>query len=386
MVHIFKSAYKILTGVGAISHLGSEIARLKMNHPLVVTDKMIKKAGLLEEVTVAIAGRSYGIFLEVEPEPAFSVVEACKQTFVAGGHDGVIAIGGGSALDTAKATAAYVRYNGALADLIGTDLVPTKGVPLIAIPTTAGTGSEVTNIAILSDNDAKLKKGMVSDHLLPDVAIVSPELSRTTPPAVTAASGIDALVHGIEAYLSVNASPLTDAFALQAIEKIARNLPEAYAKPTNLAAREEMAVASLMAGMAFGNAGVGAVHALAYPLGGRFNMAHGVSNAVLLPYVMRENKVACVDRLAVIAEVLGVKEKGMGASEGADQAISAMERLCDQVHIPSNLREFGIRRADLTAMAEDASKIDRLLKNNPRLLERDTILSIYERAWAGRSV
>lgn len=147
-----------------------------------------------------------------------------------------------------------------------------------------------------------------------------------------------------------------------------------------------MAVASLMAGMAFGNAGVGAVHALAYPLGGRFNMAHGVSNAVLLPYVMRENKVACVDRLAVIAEVLGVKEKGMGASEGADQAISAMERLCDQVHIPSNLREFGIRRADLTAMAEDASKIDRLLKNNPRLLERDTILSIYERAWAGRSV
>lgn len=374
MVHIFKSAYKIMTGVGAISHLGSEIARLKMNHPLVVTDKMIKKAGLLEEVTVALAGRSYGIFLEVEPEPAFSVVEACKQTFVAGGHDGVIAIGGGSALDTAKATAAYVRYNGA------------KGVPLIAIPTTAGTGSEVTNIAILSDNDAKLKKGMVSDHLLPDVAIVSPELSRTTPPAVTAASGIDALVHGIEAYLSVNASPLTDAFALQAIEKIARNLPEAYAKPTNLAAREEMAVASLMAGMAFGNAGVGAVHALAYPLGGRFNMAHGVSNAVLLPYVMRENKVACVDRLAVIAEVLGVKEIGMGASEGADQAISAMERLCDQVHIPSNLREFGIRRADLTAMAEDASKIDRLLKNNPRPLERDTILSIYERAWAGRSV
>lgn len=159
MVHIFKSAYKIMTGVGAISHLGSEIARLKMNHPLVVTDKMIKKAGLLEEVTVALAGRSYGIFLEVEPEPAFSVVEACKQTFVAGGHDGVIAIGGGSALDTAKATAAYVRYNGALADLIGTDLVPTKGVPLIAIPTTAGTGSEVTNIAILSDNDAKLKKG-----------------------------------------------------------------------------------------------------------------------------------------------------------------------------------------------------------------------------------
>ncbi|MFP7288470.1 iron-containing alcohol dehydrogenase [Shouchella clausii] len=386
MVHVFKSAYKIMTGIGAISYLDSEIARLKMNHPLVVTDKMIKKAGLLEEVTEALAGRRYGVFLEVEPEPAFSVVEACKQTFVAGDHDGVIAIGGGSALDTAKATAAYVRYNGALADLIGTDLVPIKGVPLIAIPTTAGTGSEVTNMAILSDNDAKLKKGIVSDHLLPDVAIVSPELSRTTPPAVTAASGIDALVHGIEAYLSVNASPLTDALALQSIEKIARSLPEAYAKPTNLAAREEMAIASLMAGMAFGNAGVGAVHALAYPLGGRFKIAHGVSNAVLLPYVMRENKVACVDRLAIIAEALGVKEKGMGASEGADQAISAMERLCGQVHIPSNLKKFGIRRADLTAMADDASKIDRLLKNNPRPLERDTILSIYERAWAGRPV
>lgn len=311
-------------------------------------------------------------------------MEDCKKTFVDGQHDGFIAIGGGSAIDTAKAASAYATYDGDLDDFIGTNLVPRKGAPLIAIPTTAGTGSEVTNIAILSDKQAQLKKGIASDFLLPDVAIVSPEMTRTAPPSVTAASGIDALVHAIEAYLSVHASPITDSLALRAMKMIAQSLPKAYANPDNLEAREEMATASLMAGMAFGNAGVGAVHALAYPLGGRFNMAHGVSNALLLPFVMEANKIACIDRLGEVAIALGERTTEMSANDAADSAISAMTRLCRQVNIPSSLKSFGIERDDLSFMADDAIQIDRLLKNNPRKLTRDEIYSIYEDAFEGR--
>lgn len=224
----FKSAYKIWTGSGSTKQVKHEVERLKMKKPLIVSDRIIANAGLLDEVCAHLDEVSYGTFLEVEPEPAFAVIESCKRVFLEGNYDGFIAIGGGSAIDTAKAASVYATYDGALSDFVGTDLVPEKGAPLIAIPTTAGTGSEVTNIAILSDKEAQLKKGIASDYLLPDVAIVSPEMTRTAPQHVTAASGIDAMVHGIEAYLSVNASPLTDALALQSITMIARSLPKAY--------------------------------------------------------------------------------------------------------------------------------------------------------------
>ncbi|WP_078393525.1 iron-containing alcohol dehydrogenase [Shouchella patagoniensis] len=383
-VQTFKSAYKILTGAGATAQLGDEALRLGMKNPLIVSDKIIDHAGLIKEISSVLAGTSYGQFLDVQPEPAFSVVEDCKKAFVDGQYDGFIAIGGGSAIDTAKAASVYATYDGDLADFIGTDLVPKKGAPLIAIPTTAGTGSEVTNIAILSDKKAQLKKGIASDYLLPDVAIVSPDMTRTAPPSVTASSGIDALVHAIEAYLSVHASPVTDSLALRAMEMIARSLPIAYANPDNLEAREEMATASLMAGMAFGNAGVGAVHALAYPLGGRFNMAHGVSNALLLPFVMKANKIACIERLGDVAVALGERTAKLSANDAADSAISVMTRLCMQVNIPNSLKSFGIERDDLSSMADDAILIDRLLKNNPRKLTRDEIYSIYEDAFEGR--
>ncbi|MFS0785083.1 iron-containing alcohol dehydrogenase [Shouchella sp. 1P09AA] len=382
--HLFKSAYKIWTGAGATAQLKQEVERLQMNNPLIVSDGIIKKVGLLDEVCATLEGFSYGTFLDVEPEPAFSVIEACKEVFLAGGHDGFIAIGGGSAIDTAKAASVYASYEGSLHDFVGTDLVPQKGAPLIAIPTTAGTGSEVTNIAILSDKDAQLKKGIASDYLLPDVAIVAPEMTRTAPQHVTAASGIDAMVHGIEAYLSVHASPITDALALKSMTMIARSLPKAYSNVNHLEAREEMATASLMAGMAFGNAGVGAVHALAYPLGGRFQMAHGVSNALLLPFVMEVNKPACLERLKDIADALGEQTSGLSLNEAADRAILAMTRLCAQVKIPASLKEFDIKESDLEEMAEDASKIDRLLKNNPRQLTKAEIYEIYQAAYVGR--
>lgn len=380
-VSTFKIANKLITGNGGTEKLLEEVHRLRISNPLIVTDEILEKVGVVEKVTSLLKGLSYGVYNGVKPEPEIYLVEECKAAFQKGQHDGLIAVGGGSAIDIAKSVSAYAAYDGKIDELFGTDLVPQKGVPIIAIPTTAGTGSEVTNIAILSDTEAQLKKGIVSDYILPDVAIVAPEMTLTMPKSVTAASGIDALVHAIEAYISVNASPITDALALGAIKMIARNLPKAYANPNHIEARENMVTASLMAGMAFGNAGVGAVHALAYPLGGRYHIAHGVSNALLLPYVMEWNKISCIERFHDIAEALGENVSNLTDAEAADRAVEAMYRLCSTVGISKGLRAFHVPEEAIPEMAEDASKIERLLKNNPRVFSKEEIEEIYRSAY-----
>ncbi|NWC00894.1 iron-containing alcohol dehydrogenase [Pseudomonas gingeri] len=377
----FKIAHKLITGRGAIEQLADELTRLNVDHPLIVTDAALVKSGTVDLALAHLGGRTYEIFDRVLPDPEIAIVEDCMRAYREGGHDGLIGLGGGSAIDIAKSVGAYAGYHGTLEDLFGIDQVPRKGPPLIAIPTTAGTGSEVTNVAILSDKQAQLKKGIVSDYLLPDVALVSPQMTLTCPRSVTAASGVDAMVHAIEAYLSLNASPITDALAIGAIKLIATALPKAYANPANLQAREEMATASLMAGMAFGNAGVGAVHALAYPLGGRFNIAHGVSNALLLPYVMSWNKIACVERMQEIAVAMGVNVAGLSLIEAADKAVAAMTDLCAAVEIPAGLSSFGVPLDAIPAMAEEAAATERLMRNNPRRLSAVDIEKIYRAAY-----
>jgi alcohol dehydrogenase class IV len=380
-ISAFKIANKLITGQAAIEQLAAELTRLNVNNPLIVTDAILVKSGTVDLALAQLGGRRYGIFDQVKPEPEIAIVEDCTRAYREGGHDGLIGLGGGSAIDIAKGVAAFAGHEGPLAELFGVDLVKRKGPALIAIPTTAGTGSEVTNVAIFSDKQAQLKKGIVSDYLLPDVALVSPIMTLTCPRSVTAASGVDALVHAVESYLSVNASPITDAIALGAIKLIAKALPKAYANPSNLQAREDMATASLMAGMAFGNAGVGAVHALAYPLGGRFNIAHGVSNALLLPYVMEWNKMACVERFRDIAEAMGVRVADLNDKDAADQAVKAMADLCAAVEIPSGMRSFNVPEDAIPAMAEEASKIERLMRNNPRKLTATDIEKIYRAAY-----
>ena len=380
-VSAFKIANRLITGPAAIEQLSAELTRLNVQNPLIVTDAILVKSGTVDLALAQLGGRRYGLFDQVKPEPEISIVEDCTRAYREGGHDGLIGVGGGSAIDIAKGVAAFASHEGPLAELFGVDLVKRKGPPLIAIPTTAGTGSEVTNVAIFSDKQAQLKKGIVSDYLLPDVALVSPLMTLTCPRSVTAASGVDALVHAIESYLSVNASPITDAIALGAIKLIVKALPKAYANPSNLQAREDMATASLMAGMAFGNAGVGAVHALAYPLGGRFNIAHGVSNALLLPYVMTWNKMACVERMQDIAEAMGVKTAHLSANEAADKAVEAMTELCAAVEIPAGLRSFGVPEDAIAAMAVEAAGIERLMRNNPRKLSAIDIEKIYRAAY-----
>lgn len=380
-VSVFKIANKLITGKGAAERLFEEVNELCIKNPLIVTDAILENVGLVKAIQDKLKGMQAGVYTGVKPEPEMAIVEECANVFRHGRHDGLIAVGGGSAIDIAKSVSVYVHFNGRIEELIGTDRIKEKGVPLIAIPTTAGTGSEVTNIAILSDTDAQLKKGIVSDYILPDVAIVAPEMTLTMPKSVTAASGIDALVHAIEAYISIHASPITDALAIGAMKMISKNLPKAYANPHHLEAREKMATASLMAGMAFGNAGVGAVHALAYPLGGRYRIAHGVSNALLLPYVMEWNKISCMERFRDMAEALGENVSELTDREAADKAVEAMRRLCETVDIPKGIRAFDVPEEAIPEMAEDASKVERLLKNNPRTLSVNDIKEIYRSAY-----
>lgn len=377
----FKVARKLITGSGSVTRLKNEVIRLGMTKPLIVTDSILKSVGIVQLVEDQLSGIPFSVYDGVLPEPEVYLVNECNLRFCDEACDGLIAVGGGSVMDIAKAVSAITVHAGRIEELFGVDLVQKKGPPVIAIPTTAGTGSEVTNIAILSDKTAQLKKGIVSDFILPDVAIVSPEMTVTMPKTVTAASGVDALVHAVEAYISVNASPITDSLALGAIKMISRNLPVAFEEPGNLVARDSMATASLMAGMAFGNAGVGAVHALAYPLGGRFNIAHGVSNALLLPYVMKWNKESCLEKFREIANAMDVVVEDLSDREAAEEAVEKMETLCRKVEIPKGLRSLNIPRSIIPDMAADAIQIDRLLKNNPRALSEQDIIEIYQSAY-----
>lgn len=268
-VTLFRTTKRILFGGGSVEKIGPEAQLLKAKKVLIVTDPGIIQSGLLETVEKPLrsAGIPLAIFNGVEPDPRIEVVEKSLELAKRERIDLIIGFGGGSSLDIAKVTSILVTNPGKIEGFFGVDLVPEPGVPMILIPTTAGTGSEVTPIAILSDTREKLKKGVVSSYLFPEVAIVDPKLTMGLPPAVTASTGMDALTHAVEAYISLNATDLTDLLALRAMELIAKNLRMAYAHGENLMVRSNMMEGSLLAGMAFANAGVAAVHAFSYPLG-----------------------------------------------------------------------------------------------------------------------
>jgi alcohol dehydrogenase class IV len=377
----FKCAHKIITGYGAVSQLKEQMLNLGVSRPFIITDQGVVQSGTLKTATEYLSDFNFGIYDKVKPEPEPDVVLECSRKFHAGDYDGIIAVGGGSVIDIAKCVSVYDEQFGPLENLFGENTISVRSVPLIVIPTTAGTGSEVTNIAILSDTSSQVKKGIVSDCLLPDVAIIAPEMTIYCPPSVTAASGVDALVHAMEAFLSNSSSPITDALAIKAMELIPVALPKAFSKPDNMQARENMATGSLLAGMAFGNAGVGAVHALAYPLGGRYHISHGVSNALLLPHVMEYNKVACLEKFTSIARAFGLPVDRQTHQYAADCVIDFLHRLCRDVNIPPSLQSLNIPQDAIPELASEAIKVERLLRNNPRKLTLAEIESIYQAAY-----
>jgi alcohol dehydrogenase class IV len=286
-------------------------------------------------------------------------------------------LGGGSSIDVAKITAAMLVSGGAYQDYMGIEKIPKPGVPMIMIPTTAGTGAEVTPNALVIDKKEKVKKSFVSSYLIPDVAIVDPELTISLPQNVTAATGMDALTHCLESFISLRATPVTELISLEGIRCISGSLREAFSNGGNIEARYAMTLGSLYGGIALTNAGTVAVHALAYPIGGRFGISHGISNAVMLPYVMRFNCLSNLPKFRRIAEAMGEDVSGLNQREAGFKAIDAIFQLAKDVQIPLHLKDLNIPESSIPEMAADAVKWSRLLTNNPRQMTLEEATGIY---------
>jgi alcohol dehydrogenase class IV len=326
----------------------------------------------------------YDVYTEIIPEPLLATGEALVNFARKGNYHLVVGIGGGSALDMAKLAAVFTDNPGEVKDylnLSGNLKIQKKGLPKILIPTTSGTGTEVTNISVLALE--KTKDVITHDYLLADVAIVDPELTMTVPSRVTAATGADALTHAIEAYISVNANPYSDGHALQAIRLIGGALKKAVENGNDKQARIDMAYGSYIAGLSFFNAGVGAIHALAYPLGGQFHLAHGESNAVLIPYVLRYIRRSCSTKLAIILQAVTGEHYKLNEEEASLKCIEVLAALMKDIGIPQTLDGFNIPSTAIKALAADGIQQKRLLTRCPMTLTEKDILQIYEAASFG---
>lgn len=316
----------------------------------------------------------------IPPEPTLKFFESALVEARAAKIDSVLGIGGGSVLDIAKLLAALVRGTQNITDVFGVDLLHHRALPLVCLPTTAGTGSEVSPIAVLLDEAVALKKGVVSPQLVPDAAYVDPLLTLTVPPAVTAATGLDALTHCIEGFANQFAHPITDTYALRGIQLISENLLRAVRDGRDIEARANVALGSLYGGLCLGPVGTAAIHALSYPLGGRFQIAHGVSNALLAPHVLRFNFSAAPERYAEISAALGVARNG-SAMMTAEHGIEVLTQLSRDCGVPQRLSDLEIPRDAIPAMAQAAMQVTRLLKNNLRPLTEADAAQIYEAAY-----
>ena len=378
----FRSPHLILAGMGSLERLGEEAKALGTNKALMVTDKGVVASGIGEKAQALLKkeGIELDIFDKVVPDPDIGCAEACIEMAKRDKYDLILGVGGGSSMDIASAVSVMCTNPGTVRDYLGINLVKNPGIPTILIPTTAGTGAEVTPNAILTDVEAKLKKAIVSPYILPRVAIVDPLLSVSMPPQVTSSSGIDALTHAVESYTSNKATIMTDLFAREAIILIGQSLRTAVANGNNLQARYDMSIGSLYAGIALANAGVTAVHALAYPLGGQFKVAHGIANGLLLPYVMEFNVLGDVPKFAQIAQSLGEKAEQLALLEQAYRAANAVKAIYKDLKIPQSLTELGVPKEAISDMAKAAMNVTRLMGNNPRAMTAEDVERIYGKA------
>lgn len=369
-------------GPGAREVLPKEIARLGFKKAFVATDKDLIKFGVADKVlkVLADAGIPYEVFSDIKPNPTTANVKAGVAAFAASGADFIIALGGGSSMDTAKAIG-IITNNPEFADVVSLEGVADtkkKSVPIIALPTTAGTAAEVTINYVITDEANEKKMVCVDPNDIPVMAIVDAELMYTLPKSLTAATGMDALTHAIEGLITKGAWEMSDMFELKAIEMIARYLETAVNEPQNAEARNGMAVAQYIAGMAFSNVGLGVVHGMAHPMGAIFDIPHGVANALLLPTVMEFNMPAAVDKYVQIAKAMDVYSAGMSKEEAAQAAVDAVRALAIRVGIPQHLTELGIKETDLDRLAT-AAAADVCTPGNPRDVNKEIILDLYKK-------
>jgi alcohol dehydrogenase class IV len=379
----FVTVPQLICAAGAAAELGTHLRSRwpTLTRVLLVSDAGCVRAGLLDAARASLAAAGFEVLLhaDVVADPPEVVVEAARAEAVAHGTELVIGFGGGSSMDVAKLIAVLAGGAQPLSAMYGVGNVTGARLPLVQIPTTAGTGSEVTPIAIVTTG-ADTKMGVVAPQLYADLAILDAALTVGLPPAITAATGIDAMVHAIEAYTSkVRKNPLSDMLARQALDLLSRNLHTACENGTDMAAREGMLLGAMLAGQAFANAPVAAVHALAYPVGALFHVPHGLSNSLVLPHVLRFNLPAAAPLYAELAAYFAPDASGSDEAR-AEALIAALDRMARRAGIATRLKEVGITEADLDRLADDAMKQTRLLVNNPREVSRDDAYAIYRAA------
>lgn len=387
-VNRVRSPDDVAYGMGATAELESFISEGGHQSVLVVTDEDVLAAGVDDPVFDALdrAGADVSVFDGVHPEPKLAIAEDAAETLLDVDADVLVGVGGGSSLDTTKFAGVVAEHDRPTRSLLGMGNVPGPGRPTVLLPTTAGTGSEVTHIGVFGDEaDDGNKKVAYSKHMFADLALVDPELTRTMPPGVAAATGMDALTHAVESYVSTERTPFTDMLAERAIELIGENLrPAVHQGRHNDKARYRMSLAATMAGQAFVNSGLGAVHALTYPLGTECGLGHGLANAVLLPHVMRYNVPAEPDRFSAIASLLGVPERdGESTLDHAERSVDAVSALNEDVDIPTRIGGFdGVEESSFGPFADVALEHSRHnVDRNPKAMDRADIVELFESAY-----
>ena len=370
-----------LMGAGCLTEAADAVKAHGFKKALIVTDKVLSQIGMVKQVADLLAQRDIDsvVFDGTQPNPTIGNVEAGLALLKDGECDFVISLGGGSPHDCAKGIALVASNGGKIADYEGVDQSAKPQLPLVSINTTAGTASEMTRFCIITDEARHIKMAIVDKNTTPLMSVNDPELMLAKPASLTAATGMDALTHAIEAYVSIAATPITDAVAIKAIELIQAHLRTAVKDGQNIEAREQMAYAQFMAGMAFNNASLGYVHAMAHQLGGFYDLPHGVCNAVLLPHVQRYNAQVCPERLKDVAKAMGVNVEGMTAEQGAEAALEAIQALSQDVGIPAGLQELGAKEEDIAVLADNALK-DACGFTNPKQASHEEISAIFAAA------
>jgi len=370
-----------LFGPGCAKEIGNKARDLGAKKALIVTDEGLYKFGVAHTIAeyLSAVGVDSHIFPGAEPNPTDTNVHNGVNAYNENGCDFIVSLGGGSSHDCAKGIGLVTAGGGHIRDYEGINKSSVPMTPLIAVNTTAGTASEMTRFCIITNTDTHVKMAIVDWRCTPLIAIDDPKLMIAKPAGLTAATGMDALTHAVEAYVSTAANPITDACAEKAITMISEWLSPAVANGENLEARDAMSYAQYLAGMAFNNASLGYVHAMAHQLGGFYNLPHGVCNAILLPHVCEFNLIACPDRYAKIAELMGVNTQDMTVTQAAHAAINAIRELSSSIGIPSGLAELGVKEEDLSIMAENAQK-DACMLTNPRKANHSQVVNIFKAA------
>jgi alcohol dehydrogenase class IV len=376
----FLGPRKIITGENSIDLISNEIRSLKKENPLIVTDYGIAKACILNRLLSIFddVKIKYEVFSEVESDPEIEIMERGKKAFCEGNHDIVIALGGGSSIDTAKVISVLSTNEGSVKDytVIGA-VFKNDPVPIIAIPTTAGTGSEVTSVAVVTDKDNKIKLGMKNTQLLPAIAILDPTLLGSLPPKMIAYTGVDAFSHAVESFISIRSSLMTQQLSLAAAKLIYHSLIPFKENPKDIELASKMLCGSCLAGMAFTNGGLGAVHALAHSIGSHYHLPHGLICALFLSRVLGENRDAVLDKYEILFETLGYDKKGLSKENCADKLIESVDEFIKKLEIPTHLKSMGIKHEVLPEMVRDTLQAP-LMLSNPKKFDRDKIKWLLE--------